>query len=154
MTAATKSIDLISKKQFCTCSTLFCTFHCHCFAQLKCETSWLNIFIYGGMSFVLNKNFVASILVHFCFFSAAHFHLAGCSLLAASIPHFLIFAMKFSCFSPTKSSSFSVIHLSVDKNNVKKDSTLLLFFCPKVREAMRLPAKNPLSCIWVAIPVD
>ena len=67
-------------------------------------------------------------LFTFVFFSAAHFHLAGCSLLAASIPHFLISAMKFLCFSPTKSSSFSVIHVSVDKSNVEKDSTLLLFF--------------------------
>ena len=53
--------------------------------------------------------------------------------------HFLTAAMKFSCFffqrnsSPlfliTHSSTFSVIHVSVDvKNNVEKDTTLLLFF--------------------------
>ena len=50
--------------------------------------------------------------------------------------------MKFSCFSSnetrlllfliTRSSSFSVIHTSVDiKNNFEKDSTLLLLFLSK-----------------------
>ena len=62
------------------------------------------------------------------------------TLLAASISHFLTAAMTFSCFflptnsSPlfliTRSSSFSVFHVSVgEKNNVKKDSTLLFFLC-------------------------
>ena len=33
------TIGLISKKQLCTCSTLFCTFLCRCFARLQRETS-------------------------------------------------------------------------------------------------------------------
>ena len=59
-------------------------------------------------------------------------------------------AMNFSCF-PSKeirllcfhrSSSFSVIQVSVNiKNNVEKDTTLLLFFSVKVRAAMRFPSK-------------
>ena len=32
---AKKLIGLISKKQLCTCSTLFCTFLCRCFARLQ-----------------------------------------------------------------------------------------------------------------------
>ena len=44
----------------------------------------------------------------FIFFTAAHFHLAGHSLLAASIPHFLTAAMK---FSPTKFFLFIFNHL-------------------------------------------
>ena len=44
----------------------------------------------------------------FNFFNATHFHLAGCYLLAASIPHFLTAAMK---FSPTKFFSFVSKHL-------------------------------------------
>ena len=55
---------------------------------------------------------------------------------------FLTAAMKFLCFffqrnssplfSITRSSSFSVIHVSVNiKNNVEKDTTLLLFFLSK-----------------------
>ena len=37
----------------------------------------------------------------------------------------------------TRSSSFSVIHVSVNiKNNSEKDTTLLLFFLSKVRAAM------------------
>ena len=47
-------------------------------------------------------------LFTFNFFNAAHFHLAGCSLLAASIPHFLTATMK---FSPTKFFSFVFKHL-------------------------------------------
>ena len=40
-------------------------------------------------------------------------------------------------FSITRSSSFSVIHVSVNiKNNAEKDTTLLLFFFLKVRAAM------------------
>ena len=42
---------------------------------------------------------VSCVHVSFYFFSAAHFYLAGRSLLAASISHFLSAAMKFSCFS-------------------------------------------------------
>ena len=72
------------------------------------------------------------------FFTAPHFHLAGRSLLAASISHCLTAALNFQVFfflqnssllfSTTLSSSFSVMHVSVNiKNNVEKDTTLLLF---------------------------
>ena len=62
------------------------------------------------------------------------------TLQAASISHFLSATMKFSSFSSdeihflcfqslTLVLSFSVIHVSVNiKNNVEKDTTLLLFF--------------------------
>ena len=60
------------------------------------------------------------------------------TLLAASISHFLtaslnfhVFFLRHSCplFSITRSSSFSVIDVSVDiKNNGEKDTTLLFFF--------------------------
>ena len=59
------------------------------------------------------------------------------TLLAASISHFLTATIKFSCFFQQNSSplffiSFSVIHVSVDiKNNLEKDSTLLLCFLSK-----------------------
>ena len=49
--------------------------------------------------------------------------------------------MKFTCFSSNEirlPSSFSVIHVSVNiKNNVKKDTTVLVFFSLKVRAAMQ-----------------
>ena len=63
----------------------------------------------------------------FIFCTAAHFYLAGCSLLAASISHFLTAIMKnlSPLFSITHSSSFSVINVSVNiKNTVDKDTTL------------------------------
>ena len=63
------------------------------------------------------------------------------TLLAASIFHFLTAAFNFHVFllrnssplfSITRSSSFSVIHVSVNvKNNGEKDTTLLLFFLSK-----------------------
>ena len=61
---------------------------------------------------MFTEDFVACVPVHFYFLTAAHFHRSP-SLL----------------FSITGSSSFSGIHVSVDiKNNIEKDSTLLLFF--------------------------
>ena len=65
------------------------------------------------------------------------------TLQAASISHFLSATTKFSGFSPdeihllcfqslTLVLSFSVIHVSVNiKNNIEKDTTLLLFFLSK-----------------------
>ena len=63
---------------------------------------------------------------------------------------FFFLQNSFLLFSITRSSSFSVIHVSVNiKNNVEKDTTLLLFFFfLKVRATMWL------RCISVAIPVD
>ena len=86
------------------------------------------------LSHVLTKNFVACILfVRFFFFALPLIF----TLLAASISHFLTATIKFSCFFQKNSSplffiSFSVIHVSVDiKNNLEKDSTLLLCFLSK-----------------------
>ena len=88
------------------------------------------------LSYVITKDFVSCVHVRFYFFTATHFH------LALSISHFLTAAMKLCVmfffqrnssplFSITRSSSFSVIHVSVNiKNNIEKDTTLLLFFFP------------------------
>ena len=92
------------------------------------------------LSYVLTKDFVFCVHVHFYFFTTAHFH------LTASISHFLTAAMKFSCFSSNEirlPSSFSVIHVSVNiKNNVEKDKfffslSLSLSLSLEVRAAMR-----------------
>ena len=66
-------------------------------------------------------------------FTAAHFHLVGHQHFSLSDSRF-----EFSCFSSknspllfsiTRSSSFSVIHVSINiRNSVEKDTTLLLFF--------------------------
>ena len=79
------------------------------------------------------------------------------TLLATSISHFLTRRHVFlptnssSLFSITRSSSFSVIQVSVKiKNNAEKDTTLLLcFLCKSPGGHVKT-----LSCIWVAIPVD
>ena len=57
--------------------------------------SYILLFYEGiVLLFVLTKNFVACVPVHFLFFSG--------SLLATSISHCLTAAMKFSCFSSHK----------------------------------------------------
>ena len=90
------AIGLISKKkQLCTCSTLFCTFLCRCFARLQRETS-RNFLVTRFMDWN-----VVRFLVH-CVFTAAHFHLA---LVAASISHFVTTATKLTCCSSNKKMS-------------------------------------------------
>ena len=133
------------KKQIiCTCSTLFCTFHCRCFLQMQCRFARLksnflstHYFLWSNCPMCSPKILVLEFLFTFIFFTAAHFHLAGRK-------HFsFVWPPLFSCFSSnelnssplfsvTRSSSFYVIQVRVDiKNNVKKDSTLFLFFLSK-----------------------
>ena len=78
---------------FTTTMPLFCTIKrwhvlvTHCF------------FYEGNCRDVLTRNFVVCTPVCFYFLTAAHFHLAGRFLLAASIFHFLTTTIKFCCFS-------------------------------------------------------
>ena len=58
-------IVLISKKQFCTCSTLFCTFFALVLHDHNVKLPGYSF--YGGVSYVFL----------FLFFTAAHFHLGG-----------------------------------------------------------------------------
>ena len=84
------------------------------------------------MSYVLTQYFVSCVHVRFCFSLPLNF-----TLLDAGIFHCLTAALNFHVFLPTnssllfsitRSSSFSVIHVSVNiKNNVEKDTTLLFF---------------------------
>ena len=98
------------------------------------------------------------------FFIAAHFHLEGRSLLAASISHFphrsheifMFFFQRNSSplFLITHSSSFSVIQVSADvKNNVEKDSTLLLLFFFLSGWPCDFPSKTTRVACGI-IPVD
>ena len=101
------------------------------------------------LSYVFTQYFVSCVHVRFYFLPPLIF-----TLLVASISHFLTTAMFFSLrnssplFSITRSSSFSVIHVSENiKNNAEKDTTLLLFFLSKSPGGH----VKTLSCIWVAI---
>ena len=86
------------------------------------------------VSYVLTQYFVSTVHVRFYFSLSLIF-----TSLAASISHFLTAALNFHVFSSnefsiTRSSSFSVIHVSVHiKNNAEKDRT---FFFLRVRAAM------------------
>ena len=127
-----RSTDLISKKTNCTCSTLFfliskekqiCTCSTHfcllsfCFARLQrclCTTKTSNFLVthyfYGGIVVCAYPIFCFLCSYSLLFFTAAHFHLAGRSLLAASISHFLTAALNFHVFLPTKFVSFVFSH--------------------------------------------
>ena len=87
MKMASRSIDLISKKTNCTCSTLF-FFFLRCFAQLqrcfvgiKRQTSQLYIIFMEELSYVLIQCFVSCVLRFY--FSLPFIF----TLLAASISH-------------------------------------------------------------------
>ena len=64
-----KTVGLISKKQLCTCSTLFCTFLWRCFARRQRETRNFLVTRFYGVKVVCG-------LVTF-FFAAAHLYLGG-----------------------------------------------------------------------------
>ena len=89
------------------------------------------------LSYVLTKNFVACVPVRFYFFHTAHFHLAGRWHFLFSRRCYEIFMFFFQgnsspLFSITRSSSFSVINVSVNiKNIVENDSifTLVCLWC-------------------------
>ena len=88
------------------------------------------------LSYMLTQYFVSCVHVGFYFSLPLIF-----TFLAANISHFLTAALNFQIFflrnssplfSITHSSSFSVIHVSVNtKNNAEKDTTLLLFVLSK-----------------------
>ena len=79
------------------------------------------------LSYVLTQYFVSCVHVRF-YFSLPHIF----TLPVASIFMFFFLQNSSLLFSITRSSSFSVIHVSVNiKNNVEKDETLLLFFLSK-----------------------
>ena len=127
MEMASRLIDLISIKTNCTCSTLFLLIskkkfaRAVCFsvfplplfcttATLFCTTKTSNVLVthyfYGGIVVCAYPIFCFLCSYSLLFFTAAHFHLAGRSLLAASISHFVTAALNFHVFLPTKFVSF------------------------------------------------
>ena len=116
------SIYLISKKTNCTCSTLFLISektnlhvqHAFCLSlplfctttALFCRTKTSNFLVthyfYGGIVVCAYPIFCLLCSCSLLFFTAPHFHLAGRSLLAASISHCLTAALNFHVFLPTK----------------------------------------------------
>ena len=109
MKMASKSIDLISKKTNCTCSTLFVVL-CRCFAQLqrcfvrlKLQTSLIHIIFMEELSYV----FMFAFIFHCRLFSLCW------QLVSFSLSHsrFEFSRNSSLLFSITRSSSFSVIHL-------------------------------------------
>ena len=136
---------LISKKQICTCSTLF-VFPLPLFCTtttLFCTTKTSNFLVthyfYGEIVVCVYPIFCFQCSCSLLFFTAAHFHLAGRKHFSFSHRRFEFPRFSSNEFSIARSSSFSVIHVSVHiKNNAEKDTT---FFFVKVRAAMWFPSK-------------
>ena len=96
---------LISKKQICTCSTLclfsfslFCT-TTTLFCTTKTSDFHMTHYFYGGIVVCAYLIFCFLCSCSLLFSTAAHFHLAGRSLLATSICHFSHYRFEFPCFS-------------------------------------------------------
>ena len=143
-TTRTITIGLISKKQLCTCSTLFCTFLTRCYPRLQRETSR-----YFLVSRFMEEVLYVSLFTFF-FFTASHFHLCGRWHLSFSHRRCKIFAFFFrrnwsSLFFSYRPSSFSVILVKRHSNSIKEDSALLLllfFLSPKVGVTMRFTSET------------
>ena len=93
---------------------------------------------------------------------ALTFTLLACPCWLLAFSYFLTADIKFSCsfskeirilFFISRSSSFSVIHVSVDKNLTEKGLEFVVYFTLKVGVA-RVFALKTSSYNWVAIPVD
>ena len=118
MKMASRSIDLISKKTNCTCSTLFFLIskktnlhvqHAFCLSlplfctttTLFCRTKTSNFLVthyfYGGIVVCAYPIFCLLCSCSLLFFTAAHFHLAGRQHFSLSHSRF-----EFSCFSSYK----------------------------------------------------
>ena len=153
MKMASRSIDLISKKQktFGRAARFF-VFLCRCFARLQChfvrlrrQTSYLHVIFWRNCRMYLPKILFpvsCSLLFFHCRpFSPGRQHF---SFSHRCYEIFMFFYQRNSStlFSITGSSSFSVTHVSVEiKNNIKinveKDTTLFFFSLSlKVRAAM------------------
>ena len=106
------------------------------FARVKRQTSSLHIIFYGGIVVCAHQKFwclsSCSLLFFHCRSFSPCWPVAFLICLTAAIFMFFFQRNSSPLFSVTRSSSFYVIQVSVDiKNNVKKGSTLFLFFLSK-----------------------
>ena len=122
---------LISKTQICTCSTLclfpfplFCT-TTTLFCTTKTSDFLVTHYFYGGIVVCAYPIFCFLCSCSLLFFTAAHFHLAGPLAFPIFSPPLWISMFFFlrnssPLFSVTRSSSFSIIHVGVNKKLRRK----------------------------------
>ena len=142
---------LISKKQICTCSTLFClplsvVLHHYnaVFYDLNVKLPSYTLFLWRNCRmcspFFLFPVFMFAFIFHRCSFSPCW----PLAFLIFSPPLWIsmFFSLRNSSplFSITRSSSFSVIYVSVNiKNNAEKDGGHVISFQIKPWDAFGLP---------------
>ena len=106
-----------------------------------CNLLVTRIYFMKELAYVLSKNFVASVSVHFSFFQCHSF--SPCwwlAFLIFSLPLWNFHQQNFSpLFSSTCSSCFSVIHMSVDK---KRTSVIVKW------RAVQYICLGPLASLW------
>ena len=134
---------LISKKQICTCSTLFCLslavvlhdYNAVLYDQ-NVKLSSYTLFLWRNCRMCLPNILFPVFMFAFIFHCHSFSPCWPLAFLIFSPPLwiFMVFFLRNSSplVSITRSSSFSVIHVSVNIiNNAEKDTTLLLFFLSK-----------------------
>ena len=157
MKMASRSIDLISKKKTFGRAARFSVFLCRCFERLQCrfvrlrrQISYLHVIFWRNCCMYLPKILFpvsCSLLFFHCrSFSPGRQHF---SFFHRCYEIFICFSsneIPLLCFqSLTRSSSFSITHVSVDiKNNIKinveKDTTLYIFFSLSLKYRAAMPA--------------
>ena len=114
----------LSLPLFCITTTLLCT--------TKTSNFLVTHYFLEELTYVLTQYFVSCVHVRFYFSVPLIFTLLAASgIVSPPLWIFMFFFLQNPSllFSITCSSSFSVIRVSVNiKNNVEKDTTLLLFF--------------------------
>ena len=157
----TKKNKFASAARFLSSLPLFCT-TTRLFCRTKTSNFQVTHYFYGGI--VVCAYPIFCLLCTCLLFNSFHCRLfSPCRPLVFLIVSQPLWIFMFSflqnsslLFSITRSSSFSVIHVSVNiKNNVEKTLLCCCFFLSKSPGGHAIFFQiKPMSCIWVAIPVD
>ena len=140
----------------------FLSFPCRCFARLqhcfvRLKRPSYTLFLWRNCRLCLPNILFPVFMFAFIFHCRSFSPCWPLAFLIFSPPLWIsmIFFLRNSSplFSITRSSSFSVIHVSVNtKNNAEKDTTLLLFFFLKVRAAIYVFSFQMKPWVAFALP--
>ena len=126
----------ISKKTLCTCSTLFCTFLCRCFARQQRETS-RNFRVTRFMEEMLY------VVLFTFFFAAAHFYLGARQHSSFSHRRYKIFTLFFTRnWSPLSLLSTPMQTLKLSRKRESALLLLLFFYLLKSEWLCDVPLKR------------
>ena len=163
------------QKKLCTCSTLFCTFICRCFARQQSETSrnslvtllWRKCRTCSCSLFFQCRSFFPGWPLTFLIFSSRlqiHIVLPTKKWLHISRPSSLslFFSVFLFLYLPNLWTWQLIWANTLDNTDTETISAFRFVFIDslgvsgftRVGWLCDFPPKKPWSCIWVAIPVD